>query len=154
MIQDNKKTRGTAGIGEGYTPVMERTRKCVPTCISIEKKIKIIENALERAPRYKQISEVVKIENPRCLGYLMKYLQIEDECRFIQMVNSDETITIVSNEGLKVHGGFGWVAVRENEISMTCHGHVNGSLDQGLRSDPRTPGCFLQQMSCKGSVNS
>lgn len=38
---------------------------------------------------------------------------------------SDNTMTVVSNGGLRNHGGFGWLAA-----IMTCHGTVQDSHDQ------------------------
>ena len=46
-------------------------------------------------------------------------LHIEDEERLNKIMVSTETITLVSDGGLKTYGGFGWVAAVEDEILKT-----------------------------------
>lgn len=45
-------------------------------------------------------------------------------------MTSNETITIMSDGGLKDNGGFDWVAARDDEILITCYGKVKGSQGQ------------------------
>ena len=125
-----EKSRITAKMAERYIPVDERTGRCVPTSKPIERKIEIAENAIEKDQRYKQITNAIKIRNPRSLDNLTRNLHIEDEERLNEIMASDETITLVSDGGLKTYEGFGWVAAMEDEILMTCYGEVKGSCDQ------------------------
>lgn len=48
----------------------------------------------------------------------------------MQTMSSYAMITIISDGGLKNHGGFGWVAARDDEIIMYDFGPVTGSQDQ------------------------
>lgn len=48
----------------------------------------------------------------------------------MQTMSSDEMITIISNQGLRDHGGFRWAAARDEEIIVYGLGPVTGSQDQ------------------------
>ena len=65
-------------------------------------------------------------------------------------MSSDETATIVSDGGLRDHGGFGWVAARDDEVIATCCRTVQGSRDQMLSYHTKATGMLsaLHVMKC------
>ena len=125
-----EKTRRMAKISERYSPADKRSSKCVPTSCPKQRKVEIIKCALKAAVQYKRTTNQIQTKNPRSLKYIMRDLQISDNDRLNQVMTSDETITVVSNGGLKNYGGFGWVAAVEDKVIMKCCREVKGSKDQ------------------------
>jgi hypothetical protein len=77
-----------------------------------------------------QITEKIEVICPEEMKYLLSNLEIEEEEVFHQAVASGETITIVSDGGLKAAGGYGWVMANDEEIIAKGSGGVKGSRDQ------------------------
>lgn len=64
------------------------------------------------------------------MKYLISNLEIKEEELFHQAIVSGETLTIVSDGGLKAARGFGWVMANDKEMTTKCSGSVKGSRDQ------------------------
>jgi ribonuclease HI len=126
----SEKSRRKAIMSNSHIIVEERSRECIPTNAPVGREIEVFGKAKIKNRRERQITEDIKIENPKSLEYLTKNLDIEEEERFAEIMTSEEIVTIVSDGGLKTDGGFGWVAAVDEEIIAKCHGAVRGSRDQ------------------------
>lgn len=140
-------------ISERHVPTQEKPKKRSPTRAPQRGRIEIIEIAVKRKPQTQQITDDLKVANPQSLGYLIKNLQIEEEDRLLEMMTSNESVTIVSNRGLKAQGGFCCMAARANEIMATCHGNVKGSINQTSSYRTESTGMFSAIYAMNGIMD-
>lgn len=123
------RARGKAAICENNIPVIDRMEESTPTYPPTNGEIKIFGKAKVPKESKMQVTERIEIECEE-IKYLMKNLEIEEEESFYQGITSGETLTVVSDGGLKKAGGFGWVLANDEEIKAKCSGSVKGSRDQ------------------------
>ena len=124
------KGRRTATFEERSLPIDERSLSSIPTEEPHGQEVKINQVAKESAEEMTQITEMVKIQCPQQMRYLIQNLEMDDEETFLTAINTGDQIKIVSNGGLKRFGGFGWVAAIDEENIASFHGRVTGSEDQ------------------------
>lgn len=124
-----EKERRKATIEQRYIPVAERSIMAIPTQPPVREKIAIMGRLTNPISKTKRITEDISIMCPKQMQYLITNVKIDEDNKFQEAITSGEELTIVSDGGLKIVRGFGWVIALDKEIIATCQGSVKGSKD-------------------------
>lgn len=77
----------------------------------------------------KKITKDISIEVDKSQISLIENIEIEDKMRFSNAIINGEEILVVSERGLQTRGVFGWEAVINKAIIVTCYGKVRGRVE-------------------------